>query len=85
MNAASGEWWLRENRIEAVACMLPTFEHILDGVHIVEALGHDGMAVHIAVNTERTASDPEGSSTVQMLYLARLLRESRQAEMRPAA
>jgi hypothetical protein len=81
MNKVSGEWLLRENRIEAVACALPTLDHIMEGIHVVQALGHDGMTVNIAVNTEAASSDPDNSETVQMVYLARLLRNERRAEM----
>jgi hypothetical protein len=84
MSMVSGEWALRENRIEAVACMLPTLDHTMDGMHIVQALGHDGMTVNIGVNTDESRSDPDHSATVQMVYLARLLRDCRRAEMQAA-
>jgi hypothetical protein len=49
---------LRENRIEAVACMLPTLDHIMDGIHVVQALGHDCMTVNIGVKTEQAGWNP---------------------------
>jgi len=68
VNASSGETWLRENRIEVVACMLPTFEDVLDGMHVVQALGHDGMVVHVGVNTEKAEHESEKAAAMEMLY-----------------
>ena len=58
MNTSSAEWWLKENRIEAVVCLMPTLDNIFEGVHVVAAIGHDGMVAHAVVDTGRSEASP---------------------------
>lgn len=77
---SSLEWWLTQNNVEAVACLVPTFEHVEYGVHLVYAVGNDGMIVQATINTEQSERDRANSEVVHLVYLGRCLRVARMAE-----
>lgn len=74
------EWWLAQNNVEYAACLLPSLEHIEYGVHLVYALGNDGMIAQATIRTEDSERDRANSEVVQLVYLGRFLRAARMAE-----
>lgn len=77
---SSAEWWFTQSNVEAVACVLPTFEHVMDGIHLVWAAGNDAMLVQATIRTEQAELDRANSEVVQLVYLGRCLRAARMAE-----
>lgn len=77
---SAAEWWFGQFNGEAVACVLPTFDHVMEGVHLVWAAGNDGMLVQATVRTEQAELDRANSEVVQLVYLGRALRAARMAE-----
>lgn len=74
------EWWLAHNNVEYVACLLPSYEHTEYGVHLLYALGNDGMIVQATISTEQSEQDRANSEVVQLVYLGRALRVMRMTE-----
>jgi len=71
---------MRQRNVEMVWCWLPNFEQVCEGVHTVTALGNDGMAVNIIVDTEVANSVGEMSDLVQLTYLGKYLAIQRSVE-----
>ena len=77
----AAERWAHIRNVEAVFCWLPDWEQVLDGTHTITAVGHDGMAVNILVDTAKTLEAPDGfAELTQLAYIGRHLTRFRYLE-----
>lgn len=76
----STEWWFAQSNGESVGCYIPTWENVMDGVHVVYALGNDGMYIEVAVRTEQSERDPDNSEVTLLVVIARMFHAARIAE-----
>lgn len=77
----ASESWLLDNNVEGLICTLPGLDQVFAGVHVVTAVGNDGMAVTITVDTGKADEAGEQADIVQMIYLGRLLHHFRMTEV----
>lgn len=79
MNA---ERWLLTRNIEVLWCQLPGYEQVMNGSHLVYAVGNDGMGVAIEVQPERMQGiDTDEVDIVELMYITRALMNLRMQEM----
>jgi hypothetical protein len=83
--ATESQHWLHQYNVEQLLCWLPDFDQVCDGVHIVTAVGNDGMAVNITVDNEAVVAaaraDGHVAELVQLAYLGRMLQAFRWQEV----
>mgnify|MGYP001581457376 CR=1 FL=1 len=74
------EEWLLIRNVEYVECLLPDWERVLEGSHIIRALGNDGMGVDMTLSTDE-AWESDASALVQLSWLGKYLNEQRRVEV----
>jgi hypothetical protein len=79
--ASSAEYWARIRNVEAVWCWLPDYQQVMDGTHVITALGNDGMAVNITVDTQSSLECSEDlMQLTQLAWLGKYLTHFRYKE-----
>lgn len=73
--------WAGVRRVEAVWCVMPGIDGVLDGFHAVRAISVDGHRVGILVDTE-SARDAYDNPVIltQLAYLGEVLLSERKRE-----
>lgn len=66
-------YWLEHWRVEAVFCWMPEWQHVVDGVHLVSAIGIDGVKAHIWVHNQHAEEAGDIAIAIQLGALQRIL------------
>ena len=78
----SAAMWAQIRNVEAVWCWIPGYEEVMDGAHVITALGNDGVAANVRVSTaeaERFAGQLH--ELVPLAWLGKSLIAQRRAEV----
>ena len=78
----SAVMWAQIRNVEAVWCWIPGLEDVMDGSHIMTALGHDGIAANIRVSSDESArAAGQLHELVPLAWLGKSLIAQRRAEV----